>query len=290
MRIIITEPQFQELIDNGLIPTPGKVFNVLKTLSEWIYYNSGLGMEKTIDTILEPKKSKISDKEIEDNIMGAKILNDNKKITDASYKKFIEGLSGKTLVYDEKGNWMPVNKLNTNYVDLAELLTDFLFESFKQGGLVSKQILETLNHTTNLDKIKDVLKLHKDGLLKKLKQRYSESPEELFDYVKFSTGASKKGERLENEVKDKFISEYGAKLLYQGGNGNYVDMIYSVDLIMKVKKGTVYAIQVKSNEGQANSFIKNTNKNQAVDLVVWPGNGGAFNIRQVKSPHKTITI
>ena len=290
MKIIITEPQFQELIDNGLIPTPKKVFDVLKTLSGWTYYNSGLGMEKTIDTILEPKKSKISNKEIEDNIKGAKILLDNEKITDASYNKFVEDLDKQKLVYDENGNWMPVNKLNTNYVDLAELLRDFLFESFRQGGLASKQILETINNTTNLDEIKDVLKSHKDIFLKKLKQRYSESPEELYDYVKFSIEASKKGERLENEVKDKIISKYGAQLLYQGGNGNYVDMIYSVDLIMKVKNGNVYAIQVKSNEGQVNTFIKNTNKNQAVDLVVWPGNGGTFNLRKVKPPHKTITI
>ena len=266
------------------------MFDVLKTLSGWIYYSSGLGMEKTIDSILGPKKSKISNKEIEDNISGATILNEYDKISDASYNKFVEELENRKLVYDENGNWMPVNKLNTNYVDLAELLTDFLFESFRQGGLASKQILETINNTANLDEIKDVLKSHKDILLKKLKQRYYQSPEELYDYVKFSIEASKKGERLENEVRDKIISKYGAQLLYQGGNGNYVDMIYSVDLIMKVKNGNVYAIQVKSNEGQVNTFIKNTNKNQAVDLVVWPGDGGTFNVRKVKSPHKTITI
>ena len=290
MKIIITEPQFQELIDNGLIPTPKKVFDILCKLSGWTYYNSGLGMEKTIDTILEPKMSKLSDKDIKDNIEGAKILLDNGKINQGNYDRFVRDLDKRKLVYDDNGDWMQVNKLNTNYVDLAELLRDFIFESFRQGGIASKQILETINNTTNLDKIKDVLTSYKDILLKKLKQRYSESPEELFDYVNYSTEASKKGERLENEVRDKFISKYGAQLLYQGGNGNYVDMIYSVDLIMKVKNGNVYTIQVKSNEGQVNTFIKNTNKNQAVDLVAWPGNGGTFNVRKVKSPHKTITI
>ena len=67
-------------------------------------------------------------------------------------------------------------------------------------------------------------------------------------------------------------------------------MLFSVDLIMQVKKGTVYTIQVKSNEGQVNKFIKKTNKNKAVDLVAWPGNGGTFNLRKVKPPYKTITI
>ena len=212
------------------------------------------------------------------------------KIDDTSYDEFVKELKYKKLVYDANGDWMPVNKLNTNFFDLAELLRDFLFNSFRQGGLASKHILETINNTNNLDKIKDVLKSHKDILLKKLKQRYSESPEELYKYVNYSIPFSKKGERLENAVRDKFISKYGAKTLYQGGNGNYVDMKFSVDLIMKVKKGTVYTIQVKSNKGQVNKFIFNTYKNQAVDLVAWPGNGGTFNLKKVKPPYETITI
>jgi hypothetical protein len=291
MKYIITEPQFQRLIDKRLLPTPEKVYKVLNSLEEWIYYSSGLGMEKTIDDILDSKKSKLSESEIENNIKGAKILLDNRKISQSSYDYFVKHISDRKLVYDENGNWIQVNKLNTNYSDLSQLLTDFLFESASQGGLSSKQILELINDTSNPEKIKDILIYHKNRLLSKLKEKYSESPEELFDYVGNSTKNSEDGERLENEVRDRFLSKpYFDQLLYQGGNGNFVDMIFSVDLIVRVKNGSVYTIQVKSNEGQVKKFISNTKKNKAVDLVVWPGNGKTFNVKKVRGLEKIITI
>jgi hypothetical protein len=291
MKYIITEPQFQKLIYKRLLPTPEKVYKVLNSLEEWIYYSSGLGMEKTIDDILDSKKSKLSESEIEDNIKGVKILLDNRKISQSSYDYFVKHISDRKLVYDENGNWIQVNKLNTNYSDLSQLLTDFLFDSASQGGLSSKQILELINDTSNPEKIKDILIYHKNRLLSKLKEKYSESPEELFDYVGNSTKNSEDGERLENEVRDRFLSKpYFDQLLYQGGNGNFVDMIFSVDLIVRVKNGSVYTIQVKSNEGQVKKFISNTKKNKSVDLVVWPGNGGTFNVKKVKDPENIITI
>jgi len=291
MKYIITEPQFQKLIYKRLLPTPEKVYKVLNSLEEWIYYSSGLGMEKTIDDILDSKKSKLSESEIEDNIKGVKILLDNRKISQSSYDYFVKYISDRKLVYDENGNWIQVNKLNTNYSDLSQLLTDFLFDSASQGGLSSKQILELINDTSNPEKIKDILIYHKNRLLSKLKEKYSESPEELFDYVGNSTKNSEDGERLENEVRDRFLSKpYFDQLLYQGGNGNFVDMIFSVDLIVRVKNGSVYTIQVKSNEGQVKKFISNTKKNKSVDLVVWPGNGGTFNVKKVKDPENIITI
>ena len=291
MNYIITEPQFQKLIDKRLLPTPEKVEEVLNSLQEWIWNYKGLGMEKTINDILDPIKTEIGQSEIDNNIEGAKILLDNGKISQSSYNYFVRYISSKKLVYDENGNWMQVNKLNSNYSDLSKLLTEFLFDSIRQGGLSSKQILKLIKNDSDPAKIKDILISHKNRLLSKIKEKYSGSPEELFDYVSNSIRNSEKGERIENEVRDRFLSKpYSSQLLYQGGNGNFVDMIFSVDLIVKVKNGTVYTIQVKSNEGQVNKFIANTKKNKAVDLVVWPGNGGTFNVKKVKDPEKTITI
>ena len=127
--------------------------------------------------------------------------------------------------------------------------------------------------------------------ISKIKEKYSGSPEKLFDYVVNSINNSEYGERVENNVVERFSSKpYFDQLLYQGGNGNFVDMIFSVDLIVKFKNGDVYTIQVKSNEDQVKTFIADTKKNKAVDLVVWPGNGGTFNVKKVKDPEKTITI
>ena len=189
----------EELINNGMIPSKEKVFDTLCKLSGWTYYYSGLGMEKTIDAILEPKKSNLTDEDIQDNIDGAEILLENGKITKENYNNFVKELKSKKLVYDTNGNWMPVNKLNTNFFDLAELLTDFLFESFKQGGLASRRILVTINNTDNLNEIKKVLTSYKngeEGLLSKLIQKYSKSPEDLYKYGNDSVPCSKKGERL----------------------------------------------------------------------------------------------
>ena len=291
MKYIITEPQFQKLIDERLLPTPKQVEKVLNKLGEWIWDSKGLGMEKTIDDILDPRKTEIGQLEIDNNIKGAKILLDNGKISQSSYNYFVRYISSKKLVYDENGDWMQVNKLNSNYSDLSKLLTDFLFDSASQGGLSSKQILNLIKNTSNPEEIKDMLISHKNRLLSKIKEKYSGSPEKLFDYVDNSIKNSEYGEMVENNVVERFSSKpYFDQLLYQGGNGNFVDMIFSVDLIVKFKNGAVYTIQVKSNEGQVKKFISNTKKNKAVDLVVWPGDGGTFKVKKVKDPGKTITI
>ena len=73
MNYIITEPQFQKLIDKRLLPTPEKVEEVLNSLQEWIWNYKGLGMEKTINDILDPIKTEIGQSEIDNNIEGAKI-------------------------------------------------------------------------------------------------------------------------------------------------------------------------------------------------------------------------
>jgi len=291
MKYIITEPQFQKLIDKRLLPTPEKVEEVLNKLGKWIWNYEGLGMEKTINDILDPIKTEIGQSEIDNNIEGAKILLDNGKISQSSYNYFVRYISSKKLVYDENGNWMQVNKLNSNYSDLSKLLTDFLFDSIRQGGLSSKQILKLIKNDSDPAKIKDILISHKNRLLPKIKEKYSGSPEKLFDYVVNSINNSEYGERVENNVVERFSSKpYFDQLLYQGGNGNFVDMIFSVDLIVKFKNGDVYTIQVKSNEDQVKTFIADTKKNKAVDLVVWPGNGGTFNVKKVKDPEKIITI
>ena len=80
------------------------------------------------------------------------------------------------------------------------------------------------------------------------------------------------GEKLENNIIKKLKSN-GAELLYQGGNGDFIDMLLSVDFIIKTKKG-ISTIQSKSNESQLDTFIidYNNGKHKAVDLVIYPKN------------------
>ena len=60
--------------------------------------------------------------------------------------------------------------------------------------------------------------------------------------IKRSSGI---GERTENNVRE-VLEKSGFTLKYQGGDGDLIDMIYGIDLIME-KKGRMYLIQIKNN-------------------------------------------
>ena len=68
-----------------------------------------------------------------------------------------------------------------------------------------------------------------------------------YDYVKNINYRSKIGEDAENNVKNK-LEEKGFELLYQGGEGDLIDMTFGVDLIMSHPEIGPKTIQVKSNE------------------------------------------
>lgn len=280
-----------ELFNSGTeIPKKEEVVSKLNNLRSWLSNSYGLGLKGVINTILEPLKTGIGNSEIEKYKEGVSILLKHGKISEVSHNNFLKSLEDRKLVYGDDGRWSQVNKLNTNYSDLSELLTDFLFDSYEKGGPSSKKILEVIGNGDS-NKIKTALEFYKKQLSGKILEKYSKSPEKLFDYVKNSTKNSEKGESVEDNVRDRLLSKLNdSELIYQGGNGDFIDMIFYIDLIIRVKNGKVYTIQVKSNEYQAKDFIDNHRSNKAVDLVVWPGKNGNFNVKQVKSPHKLITV
>jgi hypothetical protein len=251
------------------IAHPNYVKQIIGKLGRWLGYE--LGLTNIVDKILSPIKNEISQEDISKYIEGAKILRNNGNITDKTYKWFVnEVLSGAKLVYDKNGNWHPVNKLNTNPGDLTQLLTDILFKSYESGDLESEEILRTISNTTSSEKIKKILLTYKDKLME-LFLNNLDSPKDLFKYVESNVKDSEKGEGIENSVKEKFES-LGYKTIYQGGNGDFVDMKFSVDLILKGKNDIIKTVQVKSNENQVKEFINNYEKgrHQAVDLVIYP--------------------
>ena len=85
------------------------------------------------------------------------------------------------------------------------------------------------------------------SVLARLLNRYFKDPSTLFDYVKNTTFRSDLGEMAENKVK-KELEDKGFKLLYQGGDGDLIDMNYGTDLIMEHPEYGKKTIQVKLNE------------------------------------------
>jgi hypothetical protein len=265
-----------------------QVQNTLKEkLSSWITNKSGLHLSKIIDDILKDSKTKISDDVIEDNIKIAKLLFDNKKIKENSYEKFISDIKSKELIYDENGNWLPINKLNANYSEVSKLLTDLLFDSYLNNkDQLSKEILIKLIYDKNDLEIKSILLKNKEHLIKLLNS-YRGTPDiikELDKYTSDIITLSNIGEETENNVVT-FLEQKGWEMVYQGGNGDFIDMLFSVDLIFRNDTG-LWTFQVKSSKKGGEKFIQDVNYNSykygAVDYLIYPVNGKfkIYNLRK----------
>lgn len=248
----------------------------LNSFKYWLYENKGLGIEKIIDKILDPLKINIRQEEINKHIFGINLLKNNGNISEIQYNNFIKNLPNKKLVYtnnnreiDSNGVWDYVNKLNTNYSDIADILTELLIRSYPEGDFVD--FVGTLLSKDSDEESKNILLKHKHKI-PQLFTTYLTSPMELLNFTKNAVINSDYGEKLENNIIKKLKTK-GAELLYQGGNGDFIDMLLSVDFIIKTKKG-ISTIQSKSNESQLNKFIidYNNGKHKAVDLVIYPKN------------------
>jgi hypothetical protein len=246
------------------------VFNKINNLKSWLSRNNGLGLQSVIGSMIESLKTNISNEEIQKYTTGADLLKSTGKISDSAYNRFIDDLPNKNLVYVD-GKWHPVNKLNTNYSDLAKLLTDLLFKSKNNGRPAATEIIDTIENTNDENEVKNILLKYKDNM-RGLFSQYIKSPEELLGYTDNIKRNSEWGERIENEVVNILLSIPGYELLYQGGDGDFVDMVFSTDLIFKSPRNEVKTIQVKSSEAQANEFIKDVieGRHKAVDILMYP--------------------
>jgi hypothetical protein len=265
----------------------GSVYNKLNSLGSWLEDEKGLNLKKVIGDILSDIKYNIQEKDIEDNITGANTLVSYKKISENQYKFFVKYIYDRKLVYvddegnlDPNGKWHYVNKLNTNYSDLADLLATYLEKAKNFGSPAATKILNTISNTTDTETIKKVLLKYKGDFKEQLFEKYLESKTDLMNFTKYSIKFSKYGDQMEIDV-SKAFEKKGYKLLYRGGNGNFIDMIFSVDLIMGRYK-EAKTIQVKSSESDAKKFESKENK-EAVDYLVYPLDRERFQVIDLRN-------
>jgi len=246
IRKVLKEDQFELFGDNGgeyercshfeNNPQHRKLCYELYTLGSFLYRD--LGLKDIIDQKRElmGQVEDLNDKYQEP----LEILYNTgkfKEIKKEGNKYYLPILGDRVTVYDEKGEWSYVNKLNTNYADLAELLT----ELFIRGGVANK-----LSNKNKLG-LKTYLNSIKDKLINVLDKYFH--LDEYKEFVRNTKVLSNRGEKAEEDVK-KVLEEFGMKTLYAGGHGDFIDMIFGVDLIMDYK-GKTYLIQVKNTEDQA---------------------------------------
>lgn len=281
MKLIIKESQFK-VLKESIDAYPNFILQQLRPLRYWLLDN--LGLKSIIDNILDSVKKNIDSEsdEYHKYVIGADILLDNKKISEYKYNNFVNIFLPKKakLVYDSEGKWHPVNKLNTNPDDLIELFTDLLFESYETNDFV-KEILEYISKNyKDVKGIKNLFSANTENIQKLFIDRYQLTPTDLYGYVTNNIKLSKIGEAVENEVRELFIDN-GWKLIYQGGNGDFIDMMFSVDLIMETPEGKIKTIQVKTGKSGAETFWSEYSlykKHQAVDILMYSENNQYFKV------------
>jgi hypothetical protein len=197
--------------------------------------SNGLDLRNVIDKKIKDLETEIP-QVLQDKFIDCAIfLESLGKITEEEKNNFIENkVKNNKLVY-LNGEWQPINKLNTNYFDLAELLTELIYKN--KDNTTFQAIIK--DPKTTLMRMKSELK--------KMIEDYFEDPKMLFDYTKNIQRTTQQGESAERRVKE-YLQNNGFKVEYEGGNGDLIDMVFGTDLIMSHPDFGVKTIQVKANE------------------------------------------
>jgi hypothetical protein len=158
-----------------------------------------------------------------------------RKYLNYSEEKIKETMNIK-MVYDENSDWVPINKLNTNYSDLSVLITDILIGE-------DYCICDLLDNLKDGD-ISFMLEL-RDKILENPVVYYEKYLKGKFDdYVKRNRENTKTG--IDNELfAISEMEKFGYDLIYMASEGSPIDTLLGIDAIMS-KDGEIYKIQVKT--------------------------------------------
>jgi len=223
------------------------LFEKISALGKWLYTSNGLGMMTIIDNILNRYSTPLSTEELDKFNIGINILSQTtmaSKIKAKLAKKAPNGVDKLSLVRDSSGNWSYVNKLNTNYSDLADLLSELVIRGWKRNPTKGKKVYQMIINDPQRGLSK--LQRHLPGLLDRYFVTGGEGLKDFEKFTKYSKIFSRIGEEAEDKIADYLIGE-GWEIAYQGGNGDFIDMIFGCDLIVK-KENKFKTVQVKHKE------------------------------------------
>jgi len=186
---------------------------------------------KTIDIALENHKQ-FMDPESEQYKKDAEVLKKYFNFDDEDINKIMKI----KMVYDDNGNWVPINKLNTNYTDLSVLITDILVD---EGECICK-VVESLKQDDN-----SVLIKLSDKMMKDPESYYEKYLHGNFDkYVQNNRRNTILGDESELFAISE-MEKLGYKLVYLTSEGSPIDTKLGVDAILE-KDGEIFKIQIKS--------------------------------------------
>lgn len=194
---------------------------------------------------------------------------DDIKGSDGSF--YTNKLSNLSLVTDDEGRWNPVNKLNTNYIDLSDLLIDVIDLSGKLSelssifGLLPTGISQRANYTNEMKSWLENFVNSND-----IYSIIISNSIDIRNYTKAIKRNSAIGESAEYKIAE-LIKNKGLNILYQGGDGDFIDMIYGCDLIVgNPKNDKIYTVQVKSKSENAKKAFDDRGKYPGIDWFCAP--------------------
>ena len=131
------------------------------------------------------------------------------------------------------GEWHFVNKLNTNWSDITDLIVELVI---RMGDL------DRVSAEKNL---KQYLYNIRGEISSYLDTHFNDTNEYL-GFVNNTQVNSGGGEEAEDIIEG-FLEENGFTIEYRGGNGDFIDMIYGADIIVRHPEHDIKTIQVKEN-------------------------------------------
>lgn len=233
----------------------------ISDLKKWLVTDSqydkseSLGLMHIIDSILDNYVVNISEEEIQKFKHGLEILDKTSFpkwfIKSKMQERIPNGIENAKLIKIDD-QWSFVNKLNTNYYDLSDLLV-FIIEQMisDKNGQVRSFGEEVYNTIINEDAKKGLMMLktkegEEKGLrLKNIITRYITDLPGFLNFTKNSVNTSRSGEISENKIRD-FLLKCQFTIEYQGGNGDFIDMFFGCDLIVYRKDYGYKTVQIKN--------------------------------------------
>jgi hypothetical protein len=227
------------------------LFNKISELKSWLYKSNGLGLMETIDSIFKENgwETKINFQEVANFNKGLDILRktsiDQNWLNQRMQHKLPGGkIENASFVKDELGEWHPVNKLNTNYMDLSDMLSEMIIRSIEADPVKGRKACDDIINDTRTTLLS--CKPQMKRLLGKYFITLGEGLDDFKKFTKYSKKFSSIGEATEDSIVD-LLKENEFEISYQGGNGDFIDMIFGVDIIVFREDFGFKTIQVKTN-------------------------------------------
>lgn len=216
---------------------------------KWLILSKGLSMMNVIDNLLEQYKKPVSPEEIKTFNKGIDILRKTNfpNIDYVLSSRFPGGISNKKLVY-VNGEWSYVNKLNTNYSDITDLLVHIIKLMLNDTNKAIQQYINPIYENIKIGNVKEGLLLLKPKIESIINHYFITNGNGLDEFLKFTNNIkrnSDKGEIAEEKA-CKYLINNGFTIEYQGGNGDFIDMLFGVDLITFREDIGYKTVQVKA--------------------------------------------